>query len=241
MLCEKPISDNYPDSIQVVERAAREHIPFMIAENYRRRLVVRKLKALIDEGAIGHLSALHVDFYRHFHTEKAYFLAMPDPLLVDVAIHHFDMIRYFTGSEGRHIFARSYNPPGSAYTGNMNLNVFLEMENGVIVSFNGSMVASAPETPWNGNWIIEGTQGALLLTNDQITLVRDGQPTPVDDLSGVVERTSLQDFIQALAEHREAETWGPDYLKTQALVHFAQESSRAQCMLAVEHHKLTPS
>src|SRR5690606_20834022 len=43
VLCEKPIANEYEEALQVVERAERENIPFMIAENYRFAPNVRKM------------------------------------------------------------------------------------------------------------------------------------------------------------------------------------------------------
>src|SRR5436305_621278 len=59
VLCEKPISDRYDEAIKIVERATRENIPLMIAENYRYIPFVRRAKQLITDGTIGDLSNIH--------------------------------------------------------------------------------------------------------------------------------------------------------------------------------------
>ncbi len=226
VLCEKPMAETYDEARQVVARATREGIPFMIAENYRRFPHCRKVKKLLDEGVIGPLANVHVDFRRRFRTTKAYFSALADPLLVDVAIHHLDLMRYFAGAEGVRLWAQSYNPPGSWCPGHMNACLWLEMTSGITISYNGSMVAQAPETTWTGDWLLEGRDGAIVLADDRITLHRAGQGTPVDDLSDVSRNGPLDDFLAALQTGIAAETWGPDYLHTQALLHAALTSSR---------------
>src|SRR5205807_5782628 len=46
VLCEKPISDRYDEAVKIVQRATRESIPLMIAENYRYIPFVRRAKQL---------------------------------------------------------------------------------------------------------------------------------------------------------------------------------------------------
>lgn len=236
VLCEKPISDSYTEAIQMVERATREKIPFAIAENYRFFPFCRKVKKLIDERAVGDVSSIHIDFYKSFQTAKEYFLNMEHPLLVDVSIHHLDLIRYFTSTEGKRIFAKSYNPQGSWAKNNVSACLWLEMENGVVVSYNGTMVTRALETSWTGNWVIEGTTGAIWLREDQIYLIRNGQSSPINDPQDVSSGNCLDEFILSLQENRQAETCGLDYLKSQGLVHFALEANSLGRMVEVDLH-----
>jgi predicted dehydrogenase len=225
VLCEKPISDDYPEAIQMVERATQEKIPFAIAENYRFFPFCRKVKKLIGQRAVGDIASIHIDFYKSFQTEKEYFVNMAHPLLIDVTIHHLDLIRYFTGMEGKRIFAKSYNPRGSWAKNNVSACLWLEMENDIVVSYNGTMVTRALETSWTGNWVIEGTTGAIWLREDQIYLIKNGQASQINDLQEVSSGNCLDEFILSLQEDRPAETCGVDYLKTQGLVHFALQAN----------------
>jgi predicted dehydrogenase len=236
VLCEKPISDDYASAVQMVERAVREHIPFAIAENYRFAPSARQVKALIDQGVIGEPAAIRVDFYRSYRTEKDYFVNMDDPLLVDVTIHHFDLVRYFTGAEGKRIFAQSYRPPGSVHRGNMALDFWLEMESRCVVNYHGTLAARAAETTWLGDWRIEGTRGAIQLTQDRVDVIQNGRVTAIEPMRAVRPPTCLDEFILSLAEHRPAETSAVDYLRTQALVHVAQQAHRLRGLVEVERH-----
>ena len=228
VLCEKPIAEAYSESVEIVARAEREGIPFMIAENYRRLPVFRKARQLIEAGAVGTLSAVYVQFYKEAYFEKEYLLKMPEPLLVDVTVHHLDLLRYLTGQEGRRVFARSFNPRASRYPGNAALNFLLEMQDGAVVSYAGSLACQEAETIWAGEWRIQGTAG-VLLAGESLRLVRGGAATIIDDLSDVDASGCLDEFLSALAQRREPESSGTDYLQTQKLVHYAQESIRQGC------------
>ncbi|SFK71187.1 Predicted dehydrogenase [Paenibacillus sp. 1_12] len=223
VLCEKPISFDYEESIEVVTRAARENIPFMIAENYRRFPFIRKMKRLLDDGVIGSLSTMDVQFHRFHQVQRKYTVSVLD----DIGVHHFDMLRYFSGREGISVFARLFNPIGGWKEEGAVLNTYaiLELEGGIIATYNASIAARGTETSWWGNWRIEGTEGAMELTNKEIRIFRDGETHLTEDLSGIDETDILTEFVASLHQGREAETSGIDYLKTQALVHYAKLAS----------------
>nr|WP_276562822.1 Gfo/Idh/MocA family oxidoreductase [Paenibacillus anseongense] len=223
VLCEKPISFDYEESIEVVARAEREKLPFMIAENYRRMPHIRKMKQLLDEGVIGSLSSMDVQFYRYHNVQRRYTVSILD----DIGVHHFDLFRYFSGREGKTVQAKLYNPINAWEQDGAIINAyaFLEMDNGITASYNASISARGTETPWSGNWRLEGTEGAIEYVGNEIRVIRDGEVQRIEDYSGIDLTDTLAEFLASLREGRESETSGRDYLKTQALVHYAKLAS----------------
>jgi predicted dehydrogenase len=223
VLCEKPISFDYEESVNVVTRAEKEQIPFMIAENYRRWPYIRKMKQLLDQGAIGRICAIDIVFFRYHHVQRKYTVSILD----DISVHHFDLIRYLTGREGERIQGKIYNPPASWNEpgATLNAHTLLKLEDGVMVSYVASITSRGKETPWSGNWRIDGSEGAMELIDKEIYITKNGETQHINDLSGVDETDTLDEFIASLQEGREAETSGKDYLQSQALVHFAKLSS----------------
>ncbi len=219
VLCEKPIAEDFSEAAGVVALAEEYGIHFMIAENYRRWPFVRKLRQLIVQGAVGEVSAVKITFSRDAYFAKPYLLAMATPLLTDVSVHHLDMLRYLTGQEGLNAWAHHYHPKGSPYPGKAASLLVIEMSGRVISAYDGSLSGKGRPTTWAGNWRIEGSAGALELVDDQIFLTQDGQTAPVNDLSDApLTHEVLDEFLQSLAEGREPETSGREYLKTQRLV-----------------------
>ncbi|WP_284638234.1 Gfo/Idh/MocA family protein [Paenibacillus silviterrae] len=223
VLCEKPISFDYEESVEVVKRALREGIPFMIAENYRRFPYIRRLKQLIDEGAIGRIASIDIRFHRYHQVQRNYTVSLLD----DIGVHHFDMIRYLTGAEGVRVAAQLYNPlngweePGSV----LGTEAWIDLEGGIRATYSGTIASRSKQTPWCGQLRIEGTDGALELTDQVIYLHREGQTEVYSDHSAVQVSDTLAEFLASLRERRECESSGRDYLLTQALVHYAKLSS----------------
>ncbi|MFD0868058.1 Oxidoreductase family, NAD-binding Rossmann fold [Chlamydia abortus] len=224
VLCEKPIAFDYAESVDIVGRSERERIPFMIAENYRRFAYMRKLKQVLESGVIGAVSTMDVSFYRYHNVQRNYSVSLLD----DIAVHHFDLMRYLSGREGRKIYARLFNPIGHWGTDSecLAMNAQLELDGGIMAAFTGSISARGPETEWGGHWRIEGSEGAVLVANQEIRVVRDGEVTVINDYRDVDSPGALADFLRGLRDGTEFETSGRDYLKTQAIVHYANESHR---------------
>lgn len=221
VLCEKPISFDYAESVEVVSRSAREGIPFMIAENYRRLPYVRKVKQLIDAGAIGSVSSLDIQFFRYHQVQRKYTVSLLD----DIGVHHFDMLRYLAGAEGEAVWSRLYNPVSGwheegAVTGAC---AFIQLERGITAAYSATIAAMGVETPWCGNWRIGGTEGAIELIDKKIRLAANGGVQEIgEDMYGVDLSDTLDEFLASLADRRDSETSGRDYIKTQAMIHYAK-------------------
>ena len=71
---------------------------------------------------------------------------MDSPLLLDMAIHQFDLARMMTGADPEHVYTVEYNPHGSWYRGDAAASCIFEMSNGVVFTFNGSWAAEGCAT-----------------------------------------------------------------------------------------------
>ncbi|MCX7773346.1 MAG: Gfo/Idh/MocA family oxidoreductase [Clostridia bacterium] len=158
VLSEKPIAESLPDAADILSASRQYATPLMIAENYRYMEIARRAKHLLESGAIGPIHSVTVDFFRSHHMTN-YLKDLKHPLLLDVSIHHFDVLRYLTSAEVKEVFATSWNPSWSWYKGLPCLNASLEMESEIKVSYRGSLCSPVNSTGWFGNWRIEGSLG----------------------------------------------------------------------------------
>lgn len=135
------------------------------SQNYRWRPYNRAIKCAIDQGMIGKVESILLEF-RQQEDLQGYRAGLEMPLLQDVSIHHFDLIRFFTGADCKEIYCRSWRPFWSLFQGKPNTEAILQMTNGVTVTYNGSWAARGKETSWDGNFTITGEKGCLTLDAD---------------------------------------------------------------------------
>ncbi|MGI2298067.1 Gfo/Idh/MocA family protein [Paenibacillus sp. GXUN7292] len=232
VLCEKPIANDFEEAVESVKLAEHYNVPFMIAENYRFAPNIRTLKKLIEEGAIGQISEIDIRFHRYHPLKRAY----PTHLLKDIGIHHLDMLRYLTGRESISVQAYLHKPIGSWEEEGaiLSASLAIELEGGIAASYTGTIASHAPATNWPGNWRIDGTKGSLECIQDRLYLTVNGETSLIEPLSGEQCPDCLQEFLDALAEKRAGETNARDYLRTQALVEFAEKAHQAGRRIAID-------
>lgn len=216
VLCEKPIAATWEDAAEMLEYCRHKKVPLMIAENYRYNGVMRKMRSLLDQGGIGRINSVHIDFFRQHPEFTNYHKDLEFPLLMDVSIHHLDMLRYLTGVEAVSISARTWTPVWSWYKDRYSdAELFIEMENNIRVSYSGSLAGFKDATDWFGNWRFEGEFGVLSYNGREICLEKaeGSQAIQVDDPEDTRVHV-LREFIRSIQEKRFGETDIRDNIKT---------------------------
>lgn len=171
-MCEKPFADSIPHALEMLELAKKSGRQLAVSQQYRFRPPIQKLKALLEENAVGEFGHGHLDFYIPGDFTGTFRETMEYPLLLDMAIHHFDLIRCITGRNIEKIFAWSFKPGWSWFEHDPGLKMILELEGGIPFSYSGDWSARGRSTSWNGDWRLQCGEGALFLQNDEITVGR---------------------------------------------------------------------
>jgi predicted dehydrogenase len=126
---------------------------------------------------------------------------MDNVLLLDMAIHPFDSVRYLLDRDPVSVYCDSYNPAWSWFRGDAAASAVFEFEGGVRYTYNGSWCAPGLETSWNGSWRLSGEFGAALWNgDDEPTAEVSGDATPVAEIDSVGDGIagSLAAFVRAL-------------------------------------------
>ncbi len=220
ILSEKPLADTMAAARDITQKANETGVLHMVAQNYRYSPPAQTLKQLLDSGELGQVGAVTVEFFKGphfggFREEMAY------PLIIDMAIHHFDMLRFFLGSEVVSISGRSWNPPWSWYQGDASASVLLEFANKVVASYNGSWCSPGQETPWNANWRFECEKGIILLHKDQVyTQFKNQALSRVEpvEMAHVAQSYLLHEFYKAVSQGKTPATTCQDNIKSLAIV-----------------------
>jgi predicted dehydrogenase len=211
VLTEKPLALDRADAVDII--AFKKNYPdllYVVDQNYRWRPHNYTIKCLVKGGKLGRLQSMLVEF-RQPEDLRGYRKSLEMPLLQDVSIHHFDLIRYFTGSDAIRILAHSYHQFWSIFEGKETSNVLIEMENGVKVNYCGTWACRGKPTTWDGNFVLTGEKGSLVLNESEeiIFFAADGaRPEKISPL--VMEDTELHScwrlFKKAIAEKTSHET-----------------------------------
>ncbi len=160
VLVEKPFTTTLAEAAALVALARAGGRKLMVSQNYRWFAAPRLARRLIGAGAIGRPTACYLDFHFYYGPGYRYFF-LDEPLLSDMAIHHFDALRFVLGDEPVEVACQSWNEPESPFKGRPAAIVTVRMAGGTIVSYRGSWISRGPTTPYGGNWRIDGTAGAI--------------------------------------------------------------------------------
>jgi predicted dehydrogenase len=239
VLCEKPFTDTLECAQELVDLAAANGVMLMVSQNYRFFPAVRTAARIVQEGWLGEPYEVSVDFRRNdpvppnpprrHHTDA-------HPLLVDMSIHHFDLLRLILAREPLMISCEASNPPWSGFQGPPVAVSSMLFEGGVVVGYRGSWISAGPDTAWAGEWRMEFERGQLFWTSrgednvllDRVVMrSRRGKRSivPLPAMAHIDRAGTLAEFAGALRANREPETSGRDNLGTIGLMTAAVESA----------------
>ena len=241
VLSEKPMAQSLEEGRELVALAREAGRIHAVVQNRRFNDSVRRMRATVDSGTLGMLSAVHCDFFvgAHFGGFRD---AMAHVLLLDMAIHTFDAARYISGKNPKAVYCHESNPQGSWYAHGAVANAIFELSDDVIFTYRGSWCAEGARTSWDSAWRVVGAEGTLLwdgadrLSGEAVAgdegffrpLKPIEAPPPDDPTRTHGHASVLLDFIDSVESGRVPETVGSDNINSLAMVFAAIESARTR-------------
>jgi len=249
VLLEKPFAPTIAEAQQVVKMAVQHNRILMISQNYRFFPAVQAVTALVREEKLGSIGSVSIDF-RHYKKNtvpegQGYFQAW-QPLLVDMAIHHFDLMRVVLCQEPVQITCQAWNPPWSKFVDPATAAATITFDGGAVVSYRGSWVSPGTKTCWSGEWHMECTRGEIIWTSrddtasDHVTirpLGKRARQVKLPALALTDRHGSLHAFVQAVQTGQEPECSGRDNLNSLALMYAAVESATSHVPVSLNMRK----
>lgn len=168
LLTEKPIASTLKDAKEMVSLAKSQNLQLVVSQNYRFQPPIQTLRRLLENEEVGTLGHGHLDFYIPSDFTGSFRETMEYPLLMDMAIHHFDLIRCLTGRDIIKITAWSFRPQWSWYRHQPAVKALMELEDGLPFSYSADWSARGKSTSWNGNWRLQCERGSLHLEDDRV-------------------------------------------------------------------------
>ena len=239
VLVEKPFARDLAGARKLVQLAARRHLVLMVSQNYRFFPAVQVVARMVRRSALGELGQVWIDFRRYspvrLKTPYAHHLD-EQPLLVDMSIHHFDLLRYILGEEARQVSCHVWNPRSSGFKGPPTATASIIFDGGVVASYRGTWISPGSSTPWGGQWRMDFEDGEIVWTSrgedsgpaEAVVVQRRGQAPEIVAMPAMkrIDRwATLAEFAAAIRNGREPQSSGRDNLGTLALVHAAVDSA----------------
>ena len=257
VLVEKPIAETMSAAREIVAAAARCNRVLMVTQQYRYQDQPRCLRQMISNGIIGDIDHITVEFQIQgllFGWRQQ----MRHPFLMDMGVHHFDMMRYLLGRNAVRVQAQTWNPSYSNTKGDLNAFVWVEFEGGARVNYTGTYCAPGVDTGWNGRWVITGSRGTLIWNardewgpirlfrqNADLSQYQDmhfftplpeiwGEPIWAPSIGATGHRYDLYHWRACIQNSLEPETSGRDNLHTLALTLASVEAAETGHTIEVE-------
>lgn len=177
VLIEKPLCDNIDEAKDFIDFMKGRREKAFVSQNYRFRPQLWQMKASFGDDGIGNPAWANIVF-RHGVTNekfsektawqrKDWRKEQTSLLLLEVAIHHFDMMRYISGSNVKSVYARGWNPEWSDLVGLGSAFILLEFENGFKVNYSVTEKSIGFPTGYQSDWIMQTDKGSVKWENDE--------------------------------------------------------------------------
>lgn len=246
VLVEKPFAATVQAAQRLVDMAAAQSLVLMVSQNYRYFPAPRAIAALVSESPLGRLYEVSIDFRRYSQppaTGRGRHQIEAQPLLVDMSIHHFDLLRLIVNRQPERIYCEAWNPEWGLFGGPSAAVASIVFEGGVVAGYRGSWVSAGSVTPWAGYWRLEFENGEIFWTNRDDNMEHDrvvirprlGEERALELTA--MPRTgawgTLTEFANAIHAGREPETSGRENMGTIALTMAAVESATQRRVVTI--------
>jgi predicted dehydrogenase len=207
-LCEKPLAANAPEAQEMVNAFATHDVLFAEAFMYRFHPQTQRVKALLDEGAVGQVQVINATFTFSVRDDSNIRLQkeLAGGALMDVGCYCVNTMRHFTGEEPQTV--QAFADFGDDTDVDERITGILQFPSGVLGHFDASLRTHRTHT-----YEIRGTTGRILveeayvpdLTPDTVTRIHhwQGDDYRQIEIPGADHyQLMVEDFGEALLEER---------------------------------------
>jgi len=247
ILCEKPIADTMAACARVYRKVGAAGRKMAITMSHRFDQDKQTLEALVRSGELGRLHYVVGRFtynYRRFGSWGVFRHQIPDPLLIEGTVHHFDIFRALAGANAATVYARSWNPPWGEYAGDSTALVIMEMEGGVRCLYEGAKANASTLNGWGEEYFrAECEQGTAVLDRRRVQVLRSegGEPPAAREVA-LQERPAwknawlAEQFVDWLGGGPPPATTLEDNIQCAALTFAAVESAHSGQVVPVQDY-----
>lgn len=245
ILSEKPIADTWPACLDIYSAVKRAGLKMQVIQNYRYTTPMLTMRHVLRQGDLGRLNYLvarFADDYRAYGAWGAFRYEIPHSMLVEGAVHHFDMIRNLSGGDCLRMAGWEWNPAWSASKGEFCNLYTMRMTGEVKATYEGSGTGAGEQNTWHEEFYrAECEHGAVSVGRDHIVRIhrfKRGGGLIVEEVPPLTPTYQghpwlIDEFLTWLDGGPTPATVIDDNIKTVAMVFAAIEASRTNQVVDV--------
>ena len=186
ILSEKPIADTWSACVDIYNAVSKAGLKMHVIQNYRYSSRMLTMRQVLRDGELGRINYIQGRFaadYREYGAWGAFRYDIPHTMLVEGAVHHFDMMRNLSGGDCRTIAGWEWNRPWSSFQGDCCAMFLMDMTNGVKAAYEGSCLGAAKQNSWHQEYYrAECEGGAVAMVFGAIEASRTGTAVNVEGM-----------------------------------------------------------
>ncbi len=250
ILSEKPIADTLEGSARIAEKVHRAGVKMAVTMSHRFDMDKTTLREELRSGRNGRLDYLACRYSCDLRREGCWGFrhGMDNPLLLEGAVHHLDLLADMAGARAETVFATTWNPPWSDFRNNAQGMIQITCENGVRILYEGADTNAVGLNPWSNEYIrAESEFSTLILDHRELErFVYDPAKSWTPGREGAGEKLPMlrqrkwanawlvERFVGWLDGGEALETNVEDNLQSVAIVFAAIESNRTGIPVRVQ-------
>ena len=176
ILSEKPLADSFDACCRIYRKVTAAGKKMAVTMSHRFDQDKQTLEQAIKSGAYGRLNYV-IGRSTHatpkFGTWGKWRHEMADPLLIEGAVHHFDIFRALSGADAHTVYSETWNPLWAEYAGDSTVLVTIRMSNGVRCFYEGAWANASTLSDWTKEYFrAECENGTLELDQRRLRVLR---------------------------------------------------------------------
>ena len=253
VLCEKPIADTMAGSVRVARKIKEAGRKMAVTMSHRFDQDKTTLRQIIRSGNLGAVNLVSCRYYAdmrgHLGWGALFRHTMKDPLLIEGAVHHLDIVADFAGARCDTLFASTWKPDWAEYAGDTDGVVTMVFENGVRGIYEGSSSSATGLNDWSKEYIrIECENGTAILNSREIEVFSrqpikrqryregQGQKIPLLEQPKWINSWLIEKYCNWLDGGPEMETIVERNVQASALIFASIESARSGQAIKVQDY-----
>jgi predicted dehydrogenase len=206
ILCEKPIADTMGASVRIAAKVKAAGRKMAVTMSHRFDQDKTTLRTIVRSGRIGKVNTVSCRYFsdmrKHMAWGALFRHTMDDPLIIEGAVHHLDIVADLAGARCKTLFASTWKPAWAEYAGDTDGMVMMIFENGARGIYEGSSASAIGLNDWYFEYIrVDGEEGTAILNSREIEVfTRSG-------LKRQKSREGQGQRVQPLTQPKWLNTW----------------------------------